>query len=275
MPVLFISRGSMSGVYQVVKCLEEETGIRCISHESLVTRIDRHGEIASRVVRELDKAVPNYDRFSTLRWSYLVLLRQALLEEIVEGNAVYHGYSAHFLLPTLQHFVRVRIDAPLELRVKMTMERLQCNENEARSYITAADEERVNWARLMYCRDIRDPRFYDLHLNLGHMSLKAVCGFLERALAEDEFQMIPETGMQVEKLLFEATVEAALVSDPRTCEYEISAKLEGSRIDLFGPYLDKEKMTPVIEIASGVSGVDDVSYNPGYAPAMDTLDMIS
>jgi hypothetical protein len=87
-----------------------------------------------------------------------ILMRSSLLEEVRDDYMIYHGYSGHFLWPTLQHFIRVRIDAPLDLRVKTTMERLNCDEKAVRDYITQADDERVRWARFMFARDLRDPK---------------------------------------------------------------------------------------------------------------------
>jgi hypothetical protein len=196
-------------------------------------------------------------------------MRHSLLEEVRDDNMIYHGYSGHFLLPTLQHFIRVRIDAPLDLRIRMTMERLNCDENAARDYITQADEERVRWARFMFGRDLRDPKYYDLHLNLGHMSLRAMCGVFERVMAEEEYQTLPETRTQVEQLFLAASVEAALVTDPRTHTLEIAAKVELGVLSLSGPYLKGAELKTVMEIAAAVPGVEKVRYAPGYAPTLD------
>ena len=269
MPILFISRGTMSGVYQLVDCLHEHTGLRSASHESLTKIVNRYGDLATRVVEQLASAISGYDQFSRLRWPYLVLMRHSLLEEVRDDNMIYHGHSGHFLLPTLQHFIRVRIDAPLDLRIRMTMERLNCDEKAARDYITQADDERVRWARFMFARDLRDPKYYDLHLNLGHMSLKAMCGIFERVMAEEEFQALPETRTQVEQLFLAASVEAALVTDPRTHTLEIAAKVEEGVLSLSGPYLKGAEVKMVMEIAAAVPGVEKVRYTPGYAPTLD------
>ena len=269
MPILFISRGTMSGVYQLVDCLQERTGLRCASHESLTKIVNRYGELATRVVEQLTDAISGYDQFSKLRWPYLVLMRHALLEEVLEDNMIYHGYSGHFLLPALQHFIRVRIDAPFDLRIRMTMERLKCDEKAARDYITKADDERVRWARFMFGRDLRDPKYYDLHLNLGHMSLKAMCGIFERVMAEEEFQTLDETRTRVEQLFLAASVEAALVTDPRSHTFEIAAKVEDGVLSLSGPYLKGAEVKTVMEIASTTPGVEKVRYTPGYAPTLD------
>lgn len=267
MPVIFISRGTMSGVHRLVDCLHERTGIRCITREDLAKIVNQHGMLATRIVEKLDKATSAYAQFSELRWPYIVLMRQALLEEIRHDNMVYHGYSGHMLLPPQPHFVKVRIEAPPELRVKMTAERLACDEDGAREYIYEADEHRVKWARFMYAQDIRNTMLYDLHLNLGHMTLESACRIIENLMQDPDFQATPESQAGVERMYFATNIEEALVTDPRTSSIEISAEVqENGDIQLIGPYLDEPELETVIEIAKSVPGVHDVDYIPGYAP---------
>jgi hypothetical protein len=269
MAVIFISRGTMSGVHLLVDCLSARTGIRCTSHEDLQDVVNRHGELAKRILERLENATAAYDLFSELRWPYLVLMRNALLEELRQDNVVYHGYSGHLLLPPIRHFVRLRIEAPLDLRVTMTMTRLGCDEKAAREHITEADAYRVKWARFMYGRDIRNTLLYDLVLNLGHMSMEAACGIIERLLAEDDFQASPESRAEVERLYLATSVEVALITDPRTQAYEISAEVMDEGINLSGPYLDETDLGAVKEVVGALPWVKNVRYTPGYAPGLD------
>jgi hypothetical protein len=269
MAVIFVSRGTMSGVYLLMDCLYERTGIRRISREDLEEVVNRHGELPKRILERLDKATSAYEQFSELRWPYLVLMRNALLDEIRQDNVIYHGYSGHLLLPAIRHFVRVRIEAPLDLRVTMTMKRLDCDEKSARDYITEADNYRVKWARFMFGLDIRNTLLYDLTLNLGHMSLNAACGILECIMSEEDFQASPESQAEVEHLYLATSVEVALVTDPRTQSLQISVAVQGDSINLTGPYLEKRDLSVVKEIAGGVAGVKNVMYSPGYAPSLE------
>ena len=265
MPVIFISRGTMSGVHLLVECLHSKTGVRCISHEDLEKNVNKHGEIAVRVVEKLAKATSAYDQFSELRWPYMVLMRNALLEEIRHDNMVYHGYSSHLLLPAFRHFVRIRIEAPLEMRVTMTMERLACNEEKAREYITDADDHRIKWARFMYAHDIRDTMLYDLVLNLDRVTVEAACGILECIMAGEDFQASPESRAEVERLYLATKIEESLVTDPRTATLEISADFQNDGIRLIGPYVEDSELTTIMEIVKTVSGTLNVLYEPGYA----------
>jgi cytidylate kinase len=265
MPVIFISRGTMSGVHLLVDCLHGKTGIRCISHEDLVKDVNKHGKIAARVLEKLADAATAYDQFSGLRWPYMVLMRKALLEEIRNDNVIYHGYSSHLLLPSLRHLVRVRIEAPLEMRLSMTMQRLRFDEESAREYIVNVDNQRVKWARFMYAQDIRDTMLYDLVLNLEHVTLKAACGILECIMAGEDFQATPESRAEVERLYLATKIEESLVTDPRTATLEISADFQNEGIRLIGPYVEDSELTTIMEIVKTVSGTLNVLYEPGYA----------
>jgi cytidylate kinase len=264
MPIIFISRGTMSGGHLLVDCLRNKTGIRCISHEDLVKDVNKHGEIAARVLEKLAEAASAYDQFSELRWPYMVLMRKALLEETHNESVLYHGYSSHLLLPAFRHFVRVRIEAPLEWRVTMTMQRLGCDEEKARKYIIDADDQRVKFARFMYAQDIRDTMLYDLVINLDRVTLEAACGILQCIMAEKDFQASPESRDEVEQLYFATKIEESLVTDPRTATLEIRAEVQNDGIRLIGPYVEDSELTTIMEIVQTVSGTLNVRYSPGY-----------
>jgi cytidylate kinase len=275
MPVIFISRGTMAGVHRLVECIRERTGVRCISVEDLVKIVNQHGEIATRIIERLARATSAYTQFSELRWPYMVLLRQAMLEEIRHDNMIYHGYSSHLIIPYLRHFVRVRIEAPMQMRVSMTMQRLQFDEERAREFIRDQDDHRIKWARFMYAQDIRNSMLYDLVLNMGHMTLEAACGIVEDIMKEPDFQATPESQAIVDDLYLTTSVEEALVTDPRTASFEIRAKIEGGNIYLIGPYLDDSEMENVIEVARTVPGVDAVEYRPGYVPILEAENIMN
>jgi len=265
MPIIFISRGTMSGVYRLVDCLRERTGVRCICHEDLTKIVNKHGELANRIVDKLATATSAYAQFSELRWPYTVLMRNAMLQEILHDNIVYHGYSGHLILPSLCHFIRVRIEAPLSMRVEMTMARLKCDEEKALEYIRNEDDHRVKWARFMYAHDIRNTMLYDITLNLGHMTLEAACRVIENLMKEPAFQATPDSQAEVDRLYLATTIEEALVTDPRTASLEISVKVDKEAgIRLIGPYLDDQELDTVTRIATSIPDVDTVEYVPGY-----------
>jgi hypothetical protein len=271
MSVLLISRGSMSGAEIIARCLSHNAGFRCVTREDLIASVNQYGELANRVTASIEKATQDYLKFSELRRPYKVLMRLALLEYARGGNLAYFGYSGHLLVEGIAHFVRVRLLAPTNLRVKTTMQRLKCGEQDARDYIQRVDEERTRWARFMYGRNIRDVRLYDLCINMAKLSFDSVCSLLVRVLDEKEFHPTEESLAALDRMYTAAQVEAALVVDPRTYGHEIRASVEETGLLLQGPYLDDADRLAVIEIAKSVNGVQEARYEPGYAPDLDFL----
>jgi osmotically-inducible protein OsmY len=96
-----------------------------------------------------------------------------------------------------------------------------------------------------------------------------MCGIFERVMAEEEFKALQETRTQVEQLFLAASVEAALVTDPRSNTFEIAARVEEGVLSLSGPYLKEAEVKTVMEIAATAPGVEKVRYTPGYAPTLD------
>jgi hypothetical protein len=265
--IVLVSRGTMSGAQMLGECLSQHEGIRCLTREHLLASVNQYGDLATRVTAQVEKAIQSYEQFSDLRRPYQILMRKALLEHARQGRLAYFGYSGHLLLERVRHFVRIRLIAPMELRIARTRERLGYTEAEAREYIRKMDQDRLRWARLMYGEDVRDPALYDLCLNVERMSMEGACGMLRNVMHEADFQPTPESVERVENQYLATEVLASLATDPRTLHLELSAKADRGRLHLVGPYLpDAEKQT-VVSIARSISGVQGVEYEPGYAAA--------
>lgn len=266
MAVIFLSRGTMSGVWKLVERLQHEPQLRFVSRENLVEVVNRHGGFATRVMDDIATADRNYESFSRQRRAYLVLMRQALLEELTGDGVVYHGYSGHLLLPRMPHFVRVRIEAPIATRLSLTMERLECDEQAARDHIREEDGRRVRWARFMYGKDITNPHLYDIVLNLQWMTFDVACRILKGVMADPVYRCGVEAREEMERLRLATAVEAALVRDPRTHDLEVRAEAADDVVTLIGPYLEGDTLGTALEIAGAAAAGRRIDYLPGYAP---------
>ncbi len=263
MPVVLISRGTMTGGQALARCLAEHLALQYVCREDLLAVIDARGEHARKVRSSLDRATRAYDQFSQLRRPYLALMRFALLGFVRSGDIVYDGYASHLLVPGVPCCLRVRINAPLPLRIKNAMERLGIPEDEAREAVVREDEERTRWGRFMYGRDLRDPNLYDACFSLEKISRQTICVMIATGLREKEFERTPEATQALEDHYLAAAVEAALVSDPRTITWEVGVRARDGEILLEGPYLEAGPLAEVSEVTKAVPGVRTVEYQPG------------
>jgi cytidylate kinase len=267
--VLLISRGTMSGGRAIGECLARHEGIRYLTREDLLASVNRHGDIASRVTSRIARAVEAYDEFSRLRRPYRILMKRALLEYTMQGPLAYFGSSGHMLLDRIPHFVRIRLLAPFAVRIAGTRKRLGYSEEDAREYVRREDAERLHWAQLMYGRDIRAPELYDFCLNLERIPAEGTCLMLRHIMQLPDFQPTPESVSMLEDDLAATRALATLVLDPRTLELEMSATVKSGRLRLVGPYLPENELATVRSVAASAPGVQQVDYEPGYAPAFE------
>lgn len=265
MAVVLVSRGSMSGGQMVAARLAQSGDFNCITREDLVLAVNEYGGIATRLTEEIGKASRDYDRFTTLRRPYRILMKKALLDYARRGNLAYFGYSGHLLLDKTTHVARVRLTAPMALRVRLTKERLGCSEDDAREYVHGADEERSRWARFIYGSDIRDPTQYDVCLNMERFSPGGVCTLLRELVRHEELQASPASLRQLEDSRVATGVLAALATCEETFRLEIGATFSSGTARLEGPYIEPEDLERVAAVARSIPEVADVIYEPGYA----------
>jgi hypothetical protein len=269
MPVLLISRGSYSGGQLIAGCLVRQ-GLICLTRENLLDVVNTNGGIANRAIASLSQASQNYAVFSALRKPYKILMRLALLEYVRQGNVAYFGYSGHLLLhPVPRHIIRARVIAPIELRIAHLMTNDNVSEDHAREQIRRVDEERSRWARFVYGKNLCDPSQFDICINLDRVTHCGACALLLHVGERPEFQPTAESLSAVENAYLSTKVLAALISNPRAADMDLSARANDGCLDLQGPYLDRQDLSVVLEIANSVPGVREVRYTEGYSPDLD------
>ncbi len=159
----------------------------------------------------------------------------------------------------------------MEMRVRLLQGRTRCSEEEARESIRQVDEERVRWTRFMYGRNLRDPEFFDLCINIERVTFPEACCLLVHAARSSDFQPTPESVAALENHYLATHVLADLVNDPRTFELELSALADNGNVLVEGPYLESSALSVVQEIVAAVPGVTQVRYQEGYPATFDGL----
>ena len=269
MALLLISRGSFSGGVLISQCLAE-AGWKCLTREDLIAAVNTHGELANRVTASIEKAAHDYGKFSALRRPYKILTQLALLEYALQGNVAYFGYSGHLLLPGIPHAVRVRILAPVDLRVRLMRDREEtsrtrrpANASVSRTTSAAAGPASCT-ARTFGTRHCLTSVST---WNASRSTPPIPCWSMRRNRKNSS--STPESMAVLDSRYLCAQVLAALVTNPQTSELEVGATAEDGHIVLEGPYLADPERSLVLGIAKTVRGVAQVEYREGYAPPFD------
>ncbi len=179
----------------------------------------------------------------------------------VKGNVLIRGWGATLLLRPVPHIPCIRVCAPLELRVKRLMERLETDDAElARHEIEVDDAARAARMGEHFNVTWGDPTLYDLTLNTERIPI-ATCVDQVVALARSPaFQETAQSRQHLADLALQARARAALRSDPRTAAIEITVEVNAGRIRLRGIVVDdreKALVKEVLQSLPGVAGIDD------------------
>ena len=262
MSVITISRGSFSGGKTLAECLAAKLGYRCVGREAIVERAAASGVSPEELLGALLDPPGFLDRFKHKRYQYLTLFQAALAEEVKNGRVVYHGNAGHLMLRDAAAVMRIRIIAPIEMRLAMVQERLKLVGNEALDYIRKMDEGRKKWTQYLYGVDWEDPALYDLVVNLEHTDIEEACDVINALTrARKCFDLSPACRAELEDMTVAGRVRASLAMNPSTAHLEVEASARGGDVSLRGKVTQIGELDEVRRVAKAVPGVRELNLD--------------
>jgi cytidylate kinase len=175
-PYLAISREAGVEASTLADAIGAQLGWKVFDDE-LLDYIAEHEHMSRVALEFVDERAASWfhEMFCKLLESHLVSqaeyvsrLGKMLLLATQHESAVFVGRGVRFILPRDRGFA-VRVIAPLKQRTKTIMERRQCSEREAKSFIETTDREREQFVRRYFHHEVADPHQYDVVINLAQM----------------------------------------------------------------------------------------------------------
>jgi len=242
-------------------CLAGKLGYRSIDRDVIVEKASIYGIRQEELIESLEKAPSFWDRFRHKRYVYLTLIQAALLDELKEGKAIYHGHAGHLLLKGVDCVLRARIVAPMTFRQAIVRDRLKLDDKEAVAYIHKKDSERKKWTQYLYGVDWEDPTLYDLLLNLECIDIEGACDIISTAAGRPCFEETPEALEALADLDLASKVRANLVVTPSTTNLEVEVTSRKGIVSISGSLGSTAEMKDVETVALRVEGVKDLNLD--------------
>ena len=259
MAIITISRGTFSGGMMLAEELSNRLDYHCVGREEIVEKASHQYGVSEEKLRTAILKRPSaFKRFTYEREQYLAYIRAVLCEHAEADNIIYHGNAGHFLLKGVPHVLRVRIVAPMELRIKFVMERQELTHGEALKYIEKVDKERVKWTKFLYGVDWSSPELYDIVFNLETENIKFIGDMIQHAVQQEPFKTTPESQKIMDDLTLASLVRAAIASDPETGDAEIMVKADAGIVTISGKVKTQDVIDAINQTASTVRGVQDI-----------------
>jgi len=266
MPIVTISRGTMSGGARLAESLGARVGLRVLSREVAVEAAKTLGVSEEEVQKSLKSPPSRFDTHARRRHQYVMAVQATLAEMVVGDDVVYHGLAGQLLLRELPHVLKVRLIAPVDHRIRAAMVARDLSREEAAKLIEKEDEERISWVRRVYDADVTSPDLYDLVLNLGTMSMETATEMVVDLLGRKEYRSTPETLQRTKDFALACRIRAQLSLKSDYPEAAAHASVSHGVVTLDLPASLADRRSAVVQFVSLIPGVTSVAGSGEDAP---------
>lgn len=190
MAIITISRGTKSGGQVVAECLAKRLAYPCIAREVIQEAATALGASDETVRQKLQTPPGPWDTMTRERDTYVAAVQAALAGHCVTGKLVYHGLAGQLLLRDLPGVLRVRLIAPMALRVQSLIgHHPHTSHAAAERFIRSVDRQRRRWVKALYGVDLADPSLYELTINLESLSLETACATIAELASQPHYEI--------------------------------------------------------------------------------------
>jgi cytidylate kinase len=190
-PYLLISREKGAGGSAVGQLAGKRLGWQVFNNE-LIDAIAEKAHVRRELIESLDERDQTViqDTISQLLGDRPIGMRDyaAHLHEILltlghQGDVVIIGRGAEYVLPS-PFGLRVRMVAPLDVRVQRVASRENLSLKAARAEVENSDRDRRNLVRRFYHQDIADPLKHDVTINTAELTVEAAAEIVLTSLQQ-------------------------------------------------------------------------------------------
>ena len=187
--IITIGRQHGSNGHAVAETLAKRLNIPCYSKE-IVDRTARDSNFSHEVIRSYDeKRISPFIAPSThffgmdegfrLNMQIASAQFEAIRSLADEGDAVFVGRCADYVLRSRADLVRIFLMADMPYRIKTVMERKDLTPEQAKKLIREVDKDRSSYYRYYTDQTWGDSDCYDLCLNVGRVGIEGAAESIE------------------------------------------------------------------------------------------------
>ncbi len=239
----------------------ESLGLQLVRHE-VGDMVAGRMQVKKSLVRRIREGkASKIERWGADEKTISIFTAEEVFDLAVKGNVLIRGWGATLLLRSVPHIACVRVCAPLEVRVKRLMERLETDDQAlARREIGVDDAARAARMGEHFNVTWGDPTLYDLTLNTERVSIPTCVDQVVKLAGAKEFQVTADSRQFLADLALQARALAALKADARSAGIDIALEVAKGGVKLRGIVVDdreKALVREVVEKLPGVNGIDD------------------
>ena len=272
MPIITISRGSLSGGQQLATAIADRLGFTVLSREVVVAAAEKYGVSEEELTEYLDQPAGLWERLTHHKERYILAMQAALAQMAADGHCIYHGHVGQFLLKGLPGVLKVRLIAPVDQRVGVAMSKLSCSREHAVRHLQAIDDRRVKWVRRLYGADLHDSSLYDVVINLEHMRFDTAVDLIVELVTRKEYSATEETRRELRDFALATLIRAELAFRSPFSEEVVEIAVHGGVVHLSGGPAFLSRRSEIVQFVRDIEGVDAVTPDVDRERVITTAD---
>lgn len=259
MTIVAVSREMGSGGYEIASAVAKALDFQYVDREILLQAARAHAVPEEKIADVDERRLSLWERFDEEKRRYLIYIEAAYYSFAEKDRVVTAGRGGPFFLRDVTHALKVRIMAPVEVRVRRVMAQEKLDHKTALARVKNYDRELSGRIDYLFGLDWTLPEHYDLVINTGRDTWKFYVDLLVSAAQHLQFQPTPESKQKICDLSLAARVRAAIANDPVTKNINVEVTAQSGRVALKGVVFSPAMMDAAAEVANRVPGVTEVS----------------
>jgi cytidylate kinase len=255
MAILTISREYGSDGREIGRHVAQLLDYAYVDKEQLFQDLDQIGERWGRVARELDEVSPTlWERYDWQYRGYIAQVEAILLKYAAADRVVIVGRGGFFLLRQVPFCLKVRLVAPMEVRLERIMAQERMDHAAARKLIIREDQDRAGYVFANYETYWDDQSNYDLILNTGNFTEEQIVDILAAALQEKDIMATATARQNLADLSLAAQIKVRVATDPRISVPTLKVSPEAGRMVVAGVIHSPRELLLVQELVREAAG---------------------
>jgi cytidylate kinase len=238
---------------------------RYISRQSILDSLSELGKSWEEWGKEFDVHCPTlWERHD---WSYAAFkaqIQSIYLSRALEDKVVLMGRGGNFLLRDVPYTLRVRITAPIAVRVERVMKKEEISSDAAEWLVRKTDSDSACYINSLYGKRWDDPAEYDLLLDTSIEPIEAIAVRLKDSLLEKE-KFNTEDAREILRIKSEAArVKAGLLRNPGIYIPTLEVMVEDGTIVVRGVVHTAAQQQKIMEAARTLTGRTSIQFQLHY-----------
>ncbi|MBL8524924.1 MAG: cytidylate kinase family protein [Betaproteobacteria bacterium] len=259
MPVIAMTQEMATLGKDVALGVCEALGLEQVRHE-IGDVIAGRMQVKKSLIRRLREGkASTIERWAADEKTISIFTAEEVFDLAAKGNVLIRGWGATLWLRPVAHIPTVQVCAPLPVRVKRLMARLETDdENLAKKEIRTDDAARAARMAEHFDVDWGDPSLYDLTLNTERVPISTCVDIVVALVKSAEFAETPESRQHLLDLALAARVRAALRANADTAEVDVTVTATNGALLLSGIVSNQSERARCVDVAGQVAGVTGV-----------------